>query len=1011
MINTQILLQLISQTKATSETTEADEKLKEIIQNPNSIFPLFEILNTSTIEQYFKMYARVCIDNIIRNLQEFDIDFINQIKELFIQSIISEEDQLVRNNVIHTAAFLYRRIQGKIEWPELLGLTNEFLGTEDKIGIALAIFLELQLDSKTFLEISDQQRLFEVVLQNLSNENSEIRIMCAQLLIQLFSDEITMDANAVLELLLQCTQRAMYDIGDEKEVRSFTNLIGNIFQEPYLDKFFDDPNVLTAAAESFLDPLQDSNLSREIRIDLSNLITDGAVKLIENQPFEKLDEYLNIAINFSLYLVQEEYESRQFEYMNDFIWQIASSMENNTLFYSALNKIEELMSEMSVENRLVGLSILSSICEGSKAFLIDEIDKLITMITQLGDCEDDEFVIGYACQLLMELVDLIPVELQCVINQIVQFLSEHFPAARTPETLIYILSNIEAKPDFLPDLLSSLTELFASEEDAEAKETIIYCIASCFANPTLPQEEIFSQYAPTLIELIQSEEGFIPSCFEMFKRFIRLCPSSIESDLETILQLVLTAMESDNIQYINAGLQFIDELIAFLPNASSQYLDSIFEHLQAIKEQHPFNLETPEEGDEHHSHLFIEEGESYPIYVSLLHCYGHLLSSFPAQMTEIADEWLHIFRKGIDPNSQLPKPASEGLLYACEGIKLMGTPSEITLSSLGFDVTIHIKSNEPKIIPYFNLAKQIIYTSSDELDTEKGQNFATGILSGIAGELQSFLSSELSTSLDVSFQKPFFDTIFALLYAQNGQNTAVNELLISTSKTYLNSTGMQISTLTGEVFALLSLFLQDKEEIYRSAFVSAQNNLMVNTGPIATEAVLNTLSYLIKSDKGLFVQYMSQEPQELLVLAERLVGGYCTRPFICDSNAAVALFATVVVEYEIEELSPEPLQMCIENMPPPIDTFYLHSCVLFACYIYNRIPEVINEKLSNIAVHTFASLPFFIQRIPSECLVILIERLQSMDPASILQILNGNQYLFNRLARNLETIVQQTSSS
>ena len=1000
------ITQLMEKIQSTGDA-ESEQALNALIVPPEGIFILFEILKTNE-KEVIRMFTSICIySRLFRMTEEIPDEIIEQIKALLIEALENEPLINVRYQIAFVAASLFRRglhdKEGEPVWGELIEYGFALLQNPERVETALYLWKSIQANPNIFTEKSSFVQICQFALENLANENGEVRTQAASFIeyaVWTFAD-MEIDPSAVQQALFEGTHRSYYELGAENEAYNEAHSFTLAAIEAFLSNFLTDaPSIV----EFFVGAMQDESLTYRFRLEAAYAVSKLYVQVLDGQDPEKLQEILSIAISTTVFLASEEFENKNYEMLSELIWAIPFVFDDDLPLKIVLQTLEEFKEDLTDEARCIGLFLIDSIVEGSREFIAQALPQLAETINGFGDSED-EFIINSTCQLYIEMIKNIPELIPIIVDDILEYLSSNFPHEGTVTGIITLLGTIKKRPSKLDDVLSSfITELQESDQ-SDYQETMLYCIGACLSFPEQPNEEMFAQLAPGLLQMAQSSDELIPSVLHVFSKLVFISPSSTVSDIETITQLAIEAMSTENLVQIENALSLLDALISYLPVAVQPYLENITHVIWELKESNPIGP------SQHGQNGEQSDDELLGVHSEMLHCIGHLVQNYPEEMTPLAEEILTILKANVDEGSCRPIPATEACLYACEGFEAMGAETEITLLDIANDITRFLthQGDKPIINAYYNFTAQLIKTSPEIMEAEKGKYFVPRIMNGLGGEIYDFLPFELASSLDPIILPSFFSNFFALLRTPSSQLEEIYTVFSDGVSPYLDSYTHHIAALSILGMSIIVKQTEDKEELYRNTFVNAVACFNKNFSPISKEAVLSAFTNLFVTEKELLCQYFSAEPPMLVETFAKLVGEYLNRSksFEEVSIALISFFGTILYGFEVDGIAPELLAKIVERMPPPVDTMHIAYQAPFMCYGAQRWAEIFGPKFDTFAVRALASLNFYIQKMPTECIQLFLEHVQALDDEAQLAQLSGNQSLFLRLKRNIAALTSQ----
>lgn len=993
-----------------AQINEVNAKLNELIQEESTVYNIAAALQNQ-IDPRVKALLSVLLGRTFTS-QTFDYKSIaTNLQTLLFNMIIEDPDFQIKKNIAHAACVLYgnlHEMKEKVIWYDFITFSLSLLQNEQTLAVGFFIWYQYKFVTTDVNMEINKTAIFDLAAQSLSNPNQIIRIQAATYIENTIGQDCCdeYDMTQLCNTLNQAAKFAIYEADGEKEqeVQAITKAISELVQVDKLENYH------CICLDYMWEVMHYQDLPIWIRLYLADIINDGTVSFLSGKNTDEYLGYLEFAVEFTALLTREtDLILKKFDYLHYFLWAIAESSHEDFPLNYVINYVDGLKQDLTIPNRILALFLIDSVAIGSREYIYKLLNVIIADINELGDIDDD-FVIQYTCTVYTNLIDAFPEEMGYLVDQIALYLLKYFPREGTSQTIIHLFNTVIPRPKNLAEIISNFNEMLGTIDNAQDMTVALNILSACYSYPTAPNEEIFGLYAGNLIGYVQETELLIPPVFEFFSKLVYVSPATTGQEIESIVNLCVEALVTENPEYMASALQLLDAVLDYIPISLSPYIEKILPMLDLLRENNQINDQKSEDD---------EDDVTKKLLPHLLHVYGRLVAAFPAEMASQAEIVAQWFKKILESVRKYIIPLLEASIYAVEGFRYLAENISFNIvTEFGQNITraLNVLNDRAAFVYLNKLADQLVTVFPEELNSEAGLMFAQKLCIGFGGEIFDYMQFELSQLPDYPIVVSLSNVYKKLIYAQYMNDNVVTQQMEKLSALCKGQSWMNFHIL--ELYSLFMLLRGDLsvfDDPNAIVSIEASLNLSPNSSPIKLKLLLSYFTNLLRLSPEKFAESGIIDPNTLITFSVYFIREI---PLPADVNIVrLAFFATVLQVQGYDVIPADQWNIILKGgfiqslLPLPVDSFDCEIIIPFLHVMEQRYPDEFTNLFNQSAINMMCSLPFFYQRVPTELIIMAVQRIQQFPQDTILAMLKGNQYLLIRLNRNIELLNETIAQS
>lgn len=973
------LIRVIIFTKNDEERNRAVEEFNNRIQNPDSIFSLFAVISGAqekSIRQYSIIAIKIIIPSIVPVLSP---EQLQQVKSLIIQALTSEPEFLLRQNICQAICNFPSG-----SWPEVIDLANQLLENPQLYTTGLYLW---QFICDTIQEDQQPQAapfLIETSKNAMMSPDPDARIYGIQLMNQ--SLYLKYDYSQSIEMIIatfqNTLQNAFYDNKNEGEARAISELLSDQLTDS--KKFFE--SYIGTFAQWAIQTISNAELPSKFRLIAYKIIDDDDDSsapmsyLLDETDFGIVKNYLDIFIQLSLLLLQEDRNDDLYEFFNRFLRNAGATFEGDIVFEYVWSVCSTIMQNPNVINRQLSLFLLFTIADTQMTALTNHINDVMHFILDWSP-NDDELDYIALCRLLEELAENIPVSLSSFIDPISIIILKKISHQKSLHTLDIVLEASSRPPDRLPDFIQSLLQLLPNANPQQTEE-IFSCIGSsisCFDDTI---EDIYQALCPILNTAL-SNGDLKAVCLRCFGKLAAISPKSLQADIEKHVMLIVGSMQSESIKIVIEAIRCLKSIATNCIISLLPFFQNFFGSLINTLKQHPIK---PLKGDADEDEIEIQE--------EIMTCIATLIKYVPNHIPPVAKEFKdQILKNCVYHNGRLHKAVCESIEIAAEGYKFLDMPDIFdTILPLIQDIS---KSDMKEVIIEIHRAiSAIIKTFGSDFIVPRLNDIKQPILGGLSGLYTAYLAYELSPSIDIHLLAPIFECLDRMIGALGQNATYYVDEIYEGLKSYLPNQNKAYVVYPLEIFAHLCFLSPEFEDLF--GLTIERCVLFLNDGnKVLQTQVTKAIRYLLYANKNGLESYQ----QMLIEFCENIIKSNID--YVSLKDSATSLWCGLVMEFGLVP-NQEILQIVINNFPPKFDSDDLPFASVFAVFAAKEWPELATPKVQFVAARLLSSDDYYITETAESVVAVLASSLQQVPEDDLAGLVQFNQGRQIRLLANLQ---------
>ena len=314
--------------------------------------------------------------------------------------------------------------------------------------------------------------------------------------------------------------------------------MGYLFEAIFYDRFDQYNNFLPAFCEFALNVIRNPQIPLGIKIKCHQIMNEGP-RVLPEYFTEKLDLYLSATLELSVIACESDREMTDYQFCDTFLSLLSSNSLDNDAFYGTfiqyINSIFQRNTPASIQVCLFALTCIVPSCSDA---ILEEPDMIVS-ITMKGIQSTDELILRSSNDLLSSLVRNASTCLSNYLDDIVKFYSTKLCDVQFLQTLSTLLAYSDHQPSTLKPLIQILIQMLISDNNQikSFRPEIIQCLRNSISHADL-DETIYQQISRPLIALANQDPSLLNDVFSCFGPLLNTSPSSIMSDVQTIMGIV-----------------------------------------------------------------------------------------------------------------------------------------------------------------------------------------------------------------------------------------------------------------------------------------------------------------------------------------------------------------------------------------------------------------------------------------------------------------------------------------
>ncbi|OHS94716.1 hypothetical protein TRFO_39093 [Tritrichomonas foetus] len=968
------LIRVILYTQSNDERHHAVEQMQIQLQNPTSIFSMFLLLQ-QTQEQSIRQYAILFIQKLLPTIiPTLTPESVEQIKNLFMQLVTNESDFLLRRNICEAIAVFAQNF-----WPDVFNFANQLLSNPILYTTGLYLW-QLMCNNLT-----DEQKneavpfLIENARNTMLSNDPEARKIGMQLMscVLWLSYDYSHLIDIIVNTFHTSLHNAFYVHKEIEEARILVNIVSEILTISKFDNYLGDFSqwAIQTTADTNLPP-QFRTIAFTVIDEIEN--TSYIMRyLLDETDFNVVKQYLDVFINLSLLILQNDRNPDVYEFFDRFLRNASATFEGDIVFDYILGICLSLMQNANVINRQLSLFLLTSIADTQLTAFSVHINNVMHFILDWSE-NDDEEDFFLQCRLLNELSENIPNSITPFVDAISVILLKKVAHPMALETLDIVLEASKRPPRDLSGFIQTLINLLSNASSSQA-EKVISCIGSSISNFSVPVEGIYQALCPVLNSALQNDDLKIV-CLRSFGRLAAICPHSIQADIEKHVMLIGSSMQSPILPIKTEAIRCLqviatNEIISLLP-----FCQALVTPLIAILQQHPIR---PMKYDNDQTEIELQE--------AIMTCIATLIKYVPTHLPPLAVEFLNLLRNCVSHNCLPYSTVCEAISISAEGYKYLGNteildlliPLVQLLSKVDLDNVISIHKAISAIIKSYGGDFVQIETIRQE------------IFNGIGGNFPNYLCYELSSSIDIHLLDPVFECLDRLIGALGQNSAALFSEIYQNLQSYLANQNKIYCGYPLEIYAHLCFLEPELQDLYGMTIDRCVLYLNENNNRELQVLITKAMRYLLYANKEGIESYQ----QTLIDFCEAIINSDLEHETL--RNSTISLWCSLVMEFGLNP-APNILQIVINSLPPKFDSDDLPFTSVFSVFAAKKWPELAAQKMPFVAATLLSSDEYFISETSEGVIAILASSLIQFPQDQLGQFVQFNQGRQIRLMANLQ---------
>ena len=1011
-----------------SPSEELLQEINNIPKQPQLILPILSILENQPNTKIGKLCATQ-INNLLRNEKNYDDSQLGEIFQKIFIILPNIQEDITR--IILLDYLLKKSVENEEILNQLIQLSFHYLENQPTVKAAIHIWGLIMPIPKAYEPNIEfiYSNLFPIAINALHAEDQSTRLEAYEFFAYGFTTCVENDeqgrfitpefCQTVTDEIVTCIQPLVESIQSENEITAFCRNLSTIIEsshdyaQDYLIQTIFEPLMSYIAEESV--PCQ---LKLPMLLPIVSMLVDFGIEFAESLP-----TFIPIVINLSVELARENPEEGVYEKTNSFFENATLSLEDAeltdengtplTAITVYMPHIEELIGLQEPAGYLTIFLIFTSILAANPATVIELYDDIEGMI-EASLAEENELLIDAALNFLLSLVNEAPttaVHIQSKFEPILIQLISSLENITLGNLALYVLYRIyqesETEPENSLESLQFLMSMFESDNQIRHEYTFNALSALIQHMQTIP-EDVYPTVKPIIEQLISSGEGAIGSAIEGYGAFATVNPYIIAEDLGSIIDVLHSALQQQDIDLIDAALTTSLNIFEPFCETLSEQIPAFFEASFAIAKR-VSSVDEEEDAEQGEAEgLDVEEGNEEADRLSQLQEKKEFICGEALTLSTL------LFR--LVPTA-LADHAQE-LQETIQQFLFLDKPSTIiTATKASPDFIIGFTQIGQNPAEFFKSILENFASSSDE-DT----------LSEFWNAL-SFCYHALPNDLSLELAEPTMEIVIKILAGQhsiynrgskNGtllKPDLVQPILVMVEEVLIQ-TGENFAPFIDQTVQGITRLLEDKNPVDRclalvtlsmiaSYFPDQEELIQIIAERLSTEAsqtyqgvkfsVFLAYHFLTLANKAI-VQEIA--PQLLNMAIEAIKDSDSSNQ---NSLNAAVLWGTLVEQFELSP-SQEDLEAIFTAIPAQAHNYLLKANAIFVYYGLNRWPELIAPHALPTAVTVLGSDDITQRWIPTPVAIALAQIIANAEEGAAEEIACHNQLQISNYRRHIEQL-------
>ena len=1014
-----------------SPTPELLEEVNNIPKQPELIFPMLVLLENNQDPKIERLCATQ-VNNFMRNSKVYEQNQIDEIFDKLFNALVNVQDDITRNVLVDLAI---KESQDKEQiLNQLVQLSMQYLQNQPTAKTALRIWGAIMPNPRAYEPNTEfiYTNLVPVAIAALHAEDKSTRLEAYDFFAyglttclnndeegQVFTAEY---CQSITDEIVTCIQPLIESVQDETEINAFCNNVSIIIDTSY---DFAESYLIQAIFEPLITYIGTDGLSSKLKLPLLTPV----VSILNSFGIEFADSlpaFIPIVIKLAVEVAHENPEEGLYKRTSSFFEKATIALEDADLTddsgatLTAMNiympSIEELIGLQEAEGLLAVFLIFTSILNINPATVIDLYDDIEGMIeTSLG--EENELLIESALEFLTNIIYEAPTtaahiqtKFEPILIELVNSLENITLGNQALLVLMQIYECSETEPADIQTTLQFLMSMFSSDNQIRHEYTF-KALSSLIQHMDEIPEDIYPAVKPIIDELISSGEGAIGSAIEGFGAFAAKEPYIVAEDLESMMGVILSALQQTDINLIHSAVITCQNLFEPFCETLAEQVPTFFEASLAIANRISAEDDEEEIAEEGGAQFDVEEGNEEADRLSELVenkqtvCGEALILSTllfrlaPAALASHAQELQEIIQRFLSLDKpvtiQLAIKASPDLII---GLAQIGqNPAELFKSLIE---NFGASDDEDTISEFWNGVSFCFHVLPHEVSLELAESSMEIVTSILNGSYSVYNRS----NKDGALLKPGLVQQMLVM---------VEEVLIQTGENFapfIEATVQGISRLLDDknpvdralalvTLSMIASYFPAHEDLIHLVFERLQAEVEQSYQEVKASVFL-AYHFLTLANKAA-VQEIA--PQLLAMAIEAVKDPDGSTQY--SLNAGV-LWCTLIQQFEIEP-SQEDLEAIFSVIPAQAHNNLLKANAIFIYYAINKWPEIITPHALTTAVTVLGSDDVTQTWIPQPVAVTLAQIIANAEEGAAEAVACHNQLEILNYRRHMEQLQQQ----
>lgn len=976
MINANELVCLYTSALDPRTVNNATEALEDIYDKSESVFLHFLVLQNSNVNVVIKKYVSIALRRLVKiHFAVFSENEITMMKDITLNLIQNEDNLQIKYLLCDIAIKLFFLINKENEeWNELIIFCRDILLTQNNKCFGFYII------KKVFDYIADinlkMKLLFDLIncIEEIifdENCNKETRIQSLKLFKKLIdyypenNSELSQMFIKLAGLIVQMVDQSIFQKEEEEViviVSSLCNLIEN--------NWFIESGLALNMFNNTIDLINNNNNKNDTKIMLFNIIECSTFLITNNFP-EQIPFLLKICIDLSVKICKLNNDDNLYEFGFGFFCEIAGSGING-VFDLLLNFILELFQTDKIPETLVGLFVLYSIIEYSRYAISTKLNQILQLIFLCCNNNNNDIIFSSACRVISEMIDFMSSDLTPFIDDISYFLLHNISHSDSLTTLDKLFYQCDKPPSSFNEIVCLFSSLIQNSTNIQAQQ-IISCLSSLLPQLNDSAEKLIIDLFPILNNLLNNRIALHGKILDFFGLVAKTVPNLIKNELNNLINLGIDSLTLDDDYFTNASIaDCFGNLINVLPSSMSYYLDQIVPPLIVILQEDFDDLL-----DFQKEQLIISKSSSMVSLSKFIGCLPNEMEDYAC--SPILD---YIIEEGID---LFCVKACEGIGFSCEGYFRLKVPFDEVLIIL-FDNILDIDDK--------NSISAILMTSG-EIFSIYNTNFQAETINRIIYIIVQIFKDPPDSFLKNSHNKTIDDTILPSLFY------CINALI--------DGLGESFSNYLEQFYQVIEAFICDESLLMRNNIILMSSHICFTCkikNALYKMAINSTFNGILHADQREIKILLGKSIKFLILInkeyfKDRIDMIVHFSRSLYDDYQYYCLVCILAVSYHQIQFEEKFLIDFIENLSPPSDSEDIAYVGEFMYYIYQKSPNLVQNKITTIALRLFSSSMRHIDMLSSETRDFYINLLSNYNSNEILMLCKGNELNARKIISNL----------